>query len=89
MTESDDRHLDGNAAAGVLADIFGEEMTARWTICGSCGRQHVVGGLVVYIHGMGVVLRCPSCGRVQIKVGTLAQSYRVDMRGVRTFEIGG
>ncbi|MGH2348729.1 MAG: DUF6510 family protein [bacterium] len=87
MTDPDDRHLDGNAAAGVLADIFGVEMTARWTVCASCGGQHILGQLVVYIHGMGVVLRCPSCGNVQIKIGTVPQSYRIDMRGVQTFDI--
>jgi hypothetical protein len=87
MTDPDDRHLDGNAAAGVLADIFGEDMTIRWTVCAWCHRHHVVGRLVVYLHGMGVVLRCPGCGGVQIKIGTVAQSYRIDMRGVQTVEI--
>lgn len=87
MIEPDDLRLDGNAAAGVLADIFGVEMTVSWTICASCGRHHVVGGLVVYLHGMGVVLRCPSCGNVQIKIGTVPQSYRIDLRGVRTLEL--
>jgi predicted RNA-binding Zn-ribbon protein involved in translation (DUF1610 family) len=87
MTDPNDRHLDGNAAAGVLADIFGAEMTARWTVCASCDRHHVVGRLVVYVHGMGVVLRCPGCGSVQIKIGTVPRSYRVDVRGVQSFEI--
>ncbi len=87
MIESDDLRLDGNAAAGVLADIFGVEMTASWTTCAVCTAHNAVGRLVVYMHGMGVVLRCPNCGNVQIKIGTVAQSYRIDLRGVRTLEL--
>jgi len=31
--------LDGNSAAGVLEEIFGEEMTASPTECDNCGRE--------------------------------------------------
>lgn len=87
MTDANDLRLDGNAAAGVLADIFGVEMTVSWTVCASCGDHHAVGRLTAYMHGMGLVLRCPSCGNVQIKIGTVPQSYRIDLRGVRTLEL--
>jgi hypothetical protein len=30
--------VDGNAAAGVLREVFGTEMTAYIGTCGSCGR---------------------------------------------------
>lgn len=89
MTDSDDLRLDGNAAAGVLADIFGVEMTVSWTVCASCGDHNAVGRLTVYMHGAGVVLRCPSCGNVQIKVGTVPRYHRIDLQGVRALELLG
>jgi len=35
--------LDANAAAGILQEIFGAEMTAAPTQCASCGNQGLVG----------------------------------------------
>lgn len=87
MTGTDDLRVDGNAAAGVLADIFGVEMTEAWTTCAICTAHNAMGRLIVYMHGMGVVLRCPGCGNVLIKIGTVAQTYRIDLRGVRALEL--
>jgi hypothetical protein len=36
MDETDLR-LDGNAVAGMLAEVFGFEMTAEWGGCAGCG----------------------------------------------------
>ena len=82
-----DMRLDGNAAAGLLMDIFGHEMTADLTICGACRAEHPVGRLLVYAHGMGTVIRCPDCGHVQIKVVQIRGRYSLDMRGVRTMQV--
>jgi len=82
-----DMRLDGNAAAGLLMDIFGHEMTADLTICGTCREENPVGRLLVYAHGMGTVIRCPNCGNVQMKVASIRSRYSLDMRGVRTLQV--
>ena len=82
-----DMRLDGNAAAGLLMDIFGHEMTADLTICGTCREENPVGRLLVYAHGMGTVIRCPNCGNVQMKVAPIRGRYSLDMRGVRTLQV--
>jgi hypothetical protein len=66
---SDDAQmLDGNAAAGLLAEIFGgAEMTGAVRGCGSCGQEHAVGKHRLY-RGAGLVLRCPGCGDVALVV---------------------
>ena len=62
MDETDLR-LDGNAVAGMLAEVFGFEMTVSWGGCAGCGATNQLGALIVYAHGMGAVACCPGCGQ--------------------------
>ncbi|GJG86714.1 hypothetical protein tb265_18950 [Gemmatimonadetes bacterium T265] len=73
--------LDGNAAAGVLADLFGREMTEARLTCGGCGAVAPVGALVVYAHGMGTVVRCRGCDRALLRVAQVRAGYRLDTSG--------
>jgi hypothetical protein len=56
--------LDGNAIGGLLIDVFGTEMTAAGSICGTCGATRPVAELVVYRQAPGTVVRCRTCGSV-------------------------
>ena len=42
--------LDGNAIAGELFEIFGEEMTAATGSCAGCGSTRPLGELAVYLQ---------------------------------------
>ena len=42
--------LDGNAIAGELFDIFGEEMTTATATCAGCGSTRPLGELAVYLQ---------------------------------------
>lgn len=67
-TDPDALVLDGNALAGVLAEVFGgNEMTTAVRGCGSCGQRHAIGEHRLY-RGAGFVLRCPGCGDVALTV---------------------
>jgi hypothetical protein len=79
--------LDGNAIAGILQEIFPFEMTLAHTTCAGCGRSDVVGELSAYIHGMGAILRCPSCDRALIRVTHIKERYWLDMQGVSILQI--
>jgi len=79
--------LDGNAAAGILQEIFPFEMTLAQTKCAGCGRLDAIGALAAYLHGMGTILRCPSCDRVLIRVAHVRERYWLDMRGVTVLQI--
>jgi hypothetical protein len=72
----DARWLDGNAAGGLLAELFGMEMTAAPRTCGSCGQTHPVAGHRLY-QGAGLVLRCPACDDVAL----VATGRSVELRG--------
>jgi hypothetical protein len=65
---SDVLRVDGNAAAGMLGELFSPDLTAARAKCGGCGRADTIGALHLYAHGMGMVVRCPSCDRVMLRV---------------------
>lgn len=73
--------LDGNSAAGVLEEIFGEEMTASPTECDHCGREGELGGLLTFTQAPGLVLRCPACGEVMLRVVQTPKHTYLDVRG--------
>lgn len=82
MTANDaDLHLDGNAAAGWLAELFCAEMTAAEVLCTGCGALGPMGALINYGHGMGVILRCPTCDTAIVRVARTRDRYWLDLRG--------
>jgi hypothetical protein len=85
MTADDtDLRLDGNAAAGWLADLFHVEMTLAEVCCAGCGTTGPVGALINYGHGMGVILRCSRCGTAVVRVARIRERYWLDLRGATT-----
>jgi Family of unknown function (DUF6510) len=79
--------LDGDAAGGILQAIFPFEMTLVQATCTGCGATDAIGALAVYMHGMGTVVRCPSCDTALIRVAQAKGRYFLDMRGVRVLQI--
>ena len=73
--------LDANAAAGLLYDIFGVEMTASHTECANCGNESEMGTLIAFTHGPGIVLRCSACENVMIRIVQTPDAIHLDARG--------
>jgi hypothetical protein len=40
-----------------------------------------------YMHGMGTIVRCPSCDNALIRIVHAGGRYLLDMRGVRVLQI--
>jgi Family of unknown function (DUF6510) len=80
---ADALRLDGNAAAGILNELFVPDLTAARATCAGCGATRAVGELLVYAHGMGTVVRCPSCDAVVLCVTRTATQVWLDPTGVR------
>jgi hypothetical protein len=74
--------LDGNSVAGLMYEIFGVEMTVSPTECASCGRQGELATLTAFTHAPGVILRCPSCESVMIRIVKTPAATYLDARGV-------
>lgn len=79
--------LDGNAAAGLLAEIFTFEMTSAEGTCAHCKRSGPLGTLLLYGGEMGTVLRCPTCDGVQLRIMRNHGRYWLDMRGMTVLTI--
>jgi ribosomal protein L40E len=73
--------LDGNAIAGTLAEIFGDEMTLAVVVCAGCGARGPLAEPAVYMGGPGVVVRCRRCDAVLVVVIERRGTYCVDLPG--------
>ncbi len=73
--------VDGNAVAGLLQEIFAAEMTMAPTCCASCGREGEMGSLQVYQLGPGVILRCPACQQIVLRIVRTPRMTYMDARG--------
>jgi ribosomal protein S27E len=74
-------YVDGNAIGGLLGDVFGRETTDVTGRCRACGAENVVASLHVY-RSAGVVVRCPSCQAVLIRVVTAGERVWIDLDGL-------
>ena len=82
-----DNLLDGNAAAGLLGAIFPFEMTRAVGVCDHCGAMAQVATLTVYTQTPGVIVRCPGCQGVLMRVVEAPGRYWIDLRGLRSLEL--
>jgi len=79
--------LDGNAAGGILREVFAHDVTDARATCVGCGDARPVGALLAYGHAMGVVLRCPGCDAVMLRVMRGPTQVRLDATGIRLLVI--
>jgi hypothetical protein len=77
-----DAALDGNAIGGLLASVFGAEMTTAVGTCGSCGAVSLVAELAVYLTELGAVVRCRSCESVLMVFVSVRGVVCVDLMGL-------
>jgi hypothetical protein len=84
---TDEQHLDGNAAGGVLGQIFAVEMTTAEVICANCDTVGPIGAALVYAMTMGTIIRCPGCGEALMRIAHGPQRYWIDFSGTRLLQI--
>lgn len=83
---AEDLMLDGNAVAGLLAELFGADVTMVPAKCAACGEVNAMGGLHAYVRAPGSVLRCPICRAVMMRIVQTDRATRVEMRGIAFFQ---
>jgi hypothetical protein len=82
QSDTSDRTLDGNAAAGPLAELFTVELTAAIAACASCGRSAPLASHVLYADAPALVIRCPTCRSVVLRYGHAGHRLRLDLTGI-------
>lgn len=73
--------LDGNAVAGDLTELFGIDMTSNDAECAHCRQVSAVGAMLAFTQVPGIVLRCPSCESVMVRIVRTPRGTYVDVRG--------
>ncbi len=76
-------HLDGNSIAAVLEEVFGRDMTLASGRCSGCGAEREVGALHVY-RAAGIVVRCPDCDTVLMRIVVAGDRKWIDFSGLST-----
>ncbi|HXO67144.1 MAG TPA: DUF6510 family protein [Candidatus Dormibacteraeota bacterium] len=90
MMEDAQTRLDGNAAAGLLREVFAEDVTSARGACKSCGQVGRIGAAHVYMANLapGAVIRCNSCESVLVVLVEVGGRVRLGMSGLEWLEIG-
>ena len=79
--------VDGNAAAGMMWDVFGADVTVLVGVCGGCREAAPLAEAVVEVDETAAIVRCRSCthtlltvlrrqGEVRVVIGTLGELVR-------------
>jgi hypothetical protein len=80
-------HVDGNALAGPLSEIFAVDVTAARGECAGCGHTGPVAAFHVYTQAPGLVARCPGCESVMLRLVRGPESAWLDLRGTISLRI--
>ena len=86
----DEQRLDGNAAAGILAEIFTFEITTARAACTRCGATGDIGAQMAYVTEIGTVVRCAACDNALIRVVRQDDEpgrYWLDLKGVEYLQL--
>ena len=77
------RRLDGNAAAGMLGELFAVDVTTARSRCASCGGTSMLGAHHLYADAPALVLRCPTCTEVVLRFASQDGRMLLDLSGAR------
>ena len=77
---TDQLHTDGNDVAGLLDEVLGADLTTRSARCRACGADTRSAAHRAY-HGAAIVLRCPGCDDVALRIGRLGDRVVFELRG--------
>ena len=79
--------VDGNAAAGILSELFVPDLTVARAKCAGCGVTRTIGVMLVYAHGMGTVMRCPGCDGVVLRIARTPTHMWLDATGATSIVV--
>ena len=79
--------LDGNAAAGILSEIFVGDVTTVVGKCGGCGAIAALAEAVVELDEVAAIVRCRGCTHTLVTVLRGPDETRVIFGTLREFGI--
>lgn len=79
--------VDGNAVVGALSIALGTDVATAVLECRGCGGTHRLTETRVYLRCPGYVIRCPTCGDVEIVMVEIDHRFKVTMGGIAGLRI--
>jgi len=79
---SDEKHVDGNALAGPLSEVFDVDITTTSAKCAGCGDIAVIAQAMVYEKPHSFIVRCSKCDDVLMIVLQKRDATEIDLRGI-------
>jgi Family of unknown function (DUF6510) len=80
-------YLDGNAAGGEIGALLAIDVTMARGECVGCGADMALATARMYGPAPGLVLRCPSCDGVLLRVVETPGRAWMDLRGLAYVEV--
>jgi hypothetical protein len=81
-------HLDGNAIAGALSEIFAVDMTTARSHCRSCGDVAPLATAMVFLKPNTYIVRCHACEDVLFTMQLRSSGNRLDLDALASLEFG-
>jgi len=69
--------LDGNAAAGILSEVFAGDVTTLVGVCGGCGSAAALAEAIVELDETAAIVRCRGCTHTLVTVLRSADGTRI------------
>jgi phage tail tube protein FII len=79
-------HLDGNAIAGALSEIFLADMTTARSRCRTCGDIAPIAMAMVFVKPRTYVVRCHACEDVLFTVQLRSSGSRLDLDALASLD---
>ena len=80
-------HVDGNALAGPLSELFRFDLTTTTGECRHCGDVTVLARAMVYPDPNGWVMRCCSCDGMLLAIVRTEKRTWLDLSGISGLRI--
>jgi predicted RNA-binding Zn-ribbon protein involved in translation (DUF1610 family) len=80
-------HVDGNALAGQLSDLFAFDITTAVGRCLNCGMSGMIGEAMVYLACPGTIARCAHCDAVLATIVESDDTIWLSLSGVSAIQV--
>jgi DNA-directed RNA polymerase subunit RPC12/RpoP len=79
--------VDGNAAAGILSEVFAGDVTSAIGVCGGCGARAMLAEAIVELDEAAAIVRCRDCTHTLVTVLRDAAQTRIVIGTLKELEI--
>jgi hypothetical protein len=87
MNDTAATHVDGNALAGPLSELFSVDMTTASARCAGCGDISPLAMAMVYPKPKAFIVRCHVCDTILLTLIQSRDNSWIDLEGLSALSI--